>query len=68
MIDINNESSEPLGVQPVEIKLATCFQVVLNAGWSISKENWEDMLEVSGVTEVRQQYWDAYNDKKQEIV
>jgi len=38
--------------------------VILNAGWSITKENWEEMLDVSGVTSVRTQYWDAYNLRK----
>ena len=51
--DLTKERSELLEVQPAEIKLATCLQVILNAGWSITKENWEEMLEISGVADVR---------------
>jgi hypothetical protein len=40
------------------------LQVILNAGWSVTKENWEDLLEVSGISDVRTQYWDNYNMRK----
>jgi len=49
------------------VKLATCLQVVLNAGWAINKENWGDFLEVSGVAAIRAHYWDAYNFKLDQI-
>lgn len=55
-------------VQPVEVKLATCLQVVLNAGWSISSENWDDFLDVSGVSAVRADYWEAYNNSKFQLM
>ena len=55
-------------MQPAELKLATCLQVVLNAGYSITKENWDDMLEVSGVAAVRSQYWDLYNARKDQLM
>ena len=64
-VDLANERKEQLEVQPIEIKLATCLQVVLNAGWSITKDNWDDLLEVSGVNSIRSQYWEAYNIKRQ---
>ena len=62
------ERSEILEVQPAEIKLATCLQVILNAGWSITKENWEEMLEISGVADVRTHYWDSYNSRKDHVL
>lgn len=49
------------------MRLATCLQVVLNAGWSITKENWEDLLEVSGINEVRAEYWEIYNSRKMKL-
>ena len=54
VIDLNKkETREPLEVQQEEVKLVTCLRVILDAGWSVTKENWEDMLEVSGVAAVR---------------
>ena len=55
-------------MQPQEIKLINCLQVILNAGWSVSKENWEDLLEVSGIFDLRTQYWDNYNMRKDQIL
>lgn len=66
-IEVGRETNQ-LEVQPHEVKLATCFQVVLNGGWSITKENWEDMLELSGIAAARVQYWDLYNMKKDDIL
>ena len=34
----------------------------------MSKDNWEEMLEISGVAAKRTQYWDAYNMKKDQII
>lgn len=42
--------------------------MILNAGWSVSKDNWEEMLEISGVAAVRTQYWDTFNTKRDEIL
>ena len=64
MIDAKSEMRGLIGVQSAEIKLATCLQVVLNAGWSITAENWEDMIEVSGIAAVRTQYWELYNQRR----
>ena len=50
------------------MKLANCLQVILNAGWSVSKDNWEEVLEISGVAAVRTQYWDTFNTKRDEIL
>lgn len=44
------------------------MHVILNAGWSLSKDNWEEMLEISGVAAIRTQYWEAYNTKKDQII
>ena len=68
LVDLAIQHSELLEVQPAEIKLATCLQVILNAGWSITKENWEEMLEVSGVADVRAHYWDSYNMRKDDLL
>ena len=48
--------------------MANCLHVILNAGWSLSKDNWEEMLEISGVAAKRTQYWEAYNMKKDQII
>ena len=48
--------------------MANCLHVILNAGWSVSKDNWEEMLEISGVAAVRTQYWDTFNTKRDEIL
>ena len=47
-------------VHPAEVKLATSLQVVLDAGWSVQEENWQDFLEVSGIADIRRKYWEAY--------
>ena len=67
VVDLAKEQKMQLEVQPAEIKLATCLQVVLNAGWAITKENYDDFLEVSGVAAIRSHYWDAYNFKLDQI-
>ena len=63
IVDLAKEQKSQLEVQPAEIKMATCFQVVLNAGWAINIDNFEDFLEVTGVTAIRSAYWDIYNCK-----
>ena len=68
VVDLNTDQSSTLEVQPQEIKLINCLQVILNAGWSVSKENWEDLLEVSGIFDLRTQYWDNYNMRKDQIL
>lgn len=66
-VDLTKDRNEALSVQTEELRLSTCLQVILNAGWSITKENWEDMLEVSGIDDVRAEYWELYNKRKQEL-
>lgn len=67
VVDLAKEQKNQLEVQPEEVKLATCLQVVLNAGWSITTDNWDDFLEVSGVADIRYQYWESYNDQLREL-
>ena len=40
---------------------------MLNAGWAINIDNFEDFLEVTGVTAIRTAYWDIYNCKQDQI-
>ena len=68
ILDLARDQKTRLEVQAAEVKLATCLQVVLNAGWSITQDNWEHFLEVSGVTEVRYFYWEAYNEQREQIL
>ena len=55
-------------VQPEEIKFTTCLQVILNAGWSVSSENYEDILAVSGIDMIRSEYWATYNANRDKIL
>ena len=48
-------------VQPEEIRMAACMQVVLDAGWSLTQDNFPDFLELSGVQQVKEMYWDHIN-------
>ena len=42
--------------------------MILNAGWSVSSENYEDILAASGVDAVRAEYWAAYNANRDRIL
>jgi hypothetical protein len=54
-----------LEVQPEEVRMAICLQVILDAGWSLTEDNFEHFLEVSGVNHVKQLYWSHIGDKIQ---
>lgn len=62
VIDLTKDmKGEQLEVQQEEIKLVTCLRVILDAGWTVTKSSWEDLLEVSGVAAARELYWHTYN-------
>lgn len=53
--------------------MAICLQVILDAGWSLTEDNFEHFLEVSGVNQVKQLYWryisemrDKHKEKEEE--
>ena len=40
----------------------------MNAGWSVSNENFEDILAVSGIDIIRSEYWAIYNRNRERIL
>ena len=42
--------------------------MILNCGWAVQSENFEDILEVSGISNIRREYWSLYNGKKDQIL
>jgi hypothetical protein len=57
-------SSVDLEVQPEEVRMAVCLQVILDAGWSLTEDNFEHFLEVSGVNHVKELYWRHISDAR----
>ena len=52
-------------VQPEEIRMAACLQIILDSGWSLRKENFEDFLDLSGIKNLQEIYWNHIKSKKE---
>lgn len=51
------KSSQDHDVQPEELRLLNLMKIILDGGWVIEEIVFQEMLDISGITNINEQYW-----------